>query len=76
MSVLALGCALAAVDQLDGPWALVELPDSQLVVVPRRSLPLRTAEGDTVCVTPRRGRAAAPPRFTRARGAQPGEQDD
>jgi hypothetical protein len=76
VSGLALACALAIVDQLDGGVALIELPDGALVTVPRRSLPRRTGEGARVCVAPDSRRGTAPYTFTRARRAHLGEQHD
>ncbi|GEM_PF-2690848 len=79
MSAVALACALAVVDQLDGPVALVELPDGELVHVARRGLPRRVREGARLCVVrsaPNPLGPAAPPSFTRAPRAQPGENHD
>ena len=76
MSGLALVCALAVVDQLDGGVALVELPDGRLVTVARRALPRRAAEGTRLCVAPTPESEPPSYTFTRARRAQLGEKHD
>ncbi len=74
MKALWLGCALAVVDQVDGPVALIELPSGRLVTLDRDVLPRRAGEGARLCVVlPIDG---GPPRFTRAPRALIREQHD
>lgn len=79
LSPVALACAVAVVDQLDGAVALVELPNGAVTTVPLAHLPPGVEEGESLCAVPtRRSRRGArrPYTFTRARRAQPGERDD